>query len=54
MADLKDVLRHLITHAEGYATAALRQEHLDVLEHVEAPPPPVTEAGTEAVTGGGY
>lgn len=35
MADLKDVLRHLITHAEGYATAALRQEHLDVADHLE-------------------
>jgi len=49
MADLKDVLRHLITHAEGYATAALRQEHLDVLEDLDGPPPP----DTEAVTGEG-
>jgi hypothetical protein len=47
MADLKDVLRHLITHAEGYATAALRQEHLDVIEHLDGPPPPATEAVTE-------
>jgi len=37
------VLRHLITHAEGYATAALRQEHLDVLDHLDGP---VTEAAT--------
>jgi hypothetical protein len=45
MADLKDILRHLITHAEGYATPAARQEHLDVLEHLDGPPPPVTETG---------
>lgn len=42
MADLKDVLRHLITHAEGYATAELRQEHLDVADQLGGPPPAET------------
>jgi hypothetical protein len=46
MPDLKDVLRHLITHAEGYATAALRQEHLDVLDQLDGPPPPAAGAVT--------
>lgn len=39
MTDLKDVLRHLITHAEGYATAALRQEHLDIVDQALGDPP---------------
>jgi hypothetical protein len=47
MADLKDVLRHLINHAEGYATPAARQEHLDVVDHLDGPPPPVAEVVTE-------
>ncbi len=42
MADLRDVLRHLVTHAEGYATQALRQEALDVID--EAFSPHVAEA----------
>lgn len=49
MADLKDILRHLITHAEGYATAALRQEHLDALDQLDGPAP----APAEPVTGEG-
>jgi hypothetical protein len=53
MADLKDVLRHLITHAEGYATAALRQEHLDAVGQLDGPAPVPAEAVTEAVTGEG-
>jgi hypothetical protein len=46
MADLKDVLRHLITHAEGYPTPAARQEHLDVLDQLDGPPPAAAEPVT--------
>lgn len=49
MAHLGDVLRHLITHAEGYATDALRQEHLDVIDDLDA----AEAAHTGAVTGSG-
>ena len=45
MADLADVLKHLVTFAEGYATQALRQEHLDVIDEAFSPAPP--EAQTE-------
>ena len=40
MADLRDVLKHLVTFAEGYATPALRQEHLDVIDEAFSPAPP--------------
>jgi hypothetical protein len=45
MATLKDVLEHLIRHAEGYYTPALRQEHLDALHVLDQPE---AEAAPEA------
>jgi hypothetical protein len=46
MATLKDVLEHLVRHAEGYYTPALRQEHLDALHVLDDPQVP--EAAPDA------